>query len=139
MKQYRITLGGETLEVKLLDDPRQEQVRVEIDGEIITVGVSTLASQEAPTLAGAPVPELQPVAAAAPPASNTVSAPLPGVIKLVHVRAGQKVAHDDILVTIEAMKMDNVIRAQREGVISDILVSEGRQVAYGEALLEYES
>ena len=65
-----------------------------------------------------------------------VAAPLPGVIKSIAVRPGQQVAPNDELVVIEAMKMDNVIRATRAGAIGTIHVAEGRQVAYGEALLE---
>jgi len=63
-------------------------------------------------------------------------APLPGVIKSIGVRSGQRVAPGDELLVIEAMKMDNVIRAQRAGVIGVIHVAEGRQVAHGELLLE---
>ncbi|MBE9508922.1 MAG: acetyl-CoA carboxylase biotin carboxyl carrier protein subunit, partial [Chloroflexi bacterium] len=67
---------------------------------------------------------------------STVAAPLPGVIKSIGVRPGQRVAADDELLVIEAMKMDNVIRATRAGTIGTIHVAEGRQVAYGEILLE---
>jgi len=58
------------------------------------------------------------------------------VIKSIAVRPGQQVAPNDELLVIEAMKMDNVIRAQRGGTIGTIHVAEGRQVAYGEHLLE---
>jgi len=44
---------------------------------------------------------------------------------------------DDELLVIEAMKMDNIIRAQRAGTIETIHVTEGRQVAYGDPLLEF--
>ena len=65
-----------------------------------------------------------------------VTAPLPGVVKSIAVRPGQRVAPNDELFVIEAMKMDNVIRATRAGVIGAIHIAEGRQVAYGERLLE---
>ncbi len=67
---------------------------------------------------------------------SVVTAPLPGVIKAIAVRPGQQVAADDELLVIEAMKMDNVIRASRGGTIGAIHVTTGRQVAYGEPLLE---
>ena len=67
---------------------------------------------------------------------STVAAPLPGVIKSIGVRSGQQVAPNDKLLVIEAMKMDNVIRAPRGGTIGTIHVAEGRQVTYGEPLLE---
>ena len=138
MKRYTITLQGQTFDVTVLDDPRGERVRVEVDGEVFEVGV-----EAAPVVAEASVVEAAPtVAPSSTPKSsvatdNTVVAPLPGVIKSVAVRPGQEVAPDDELIVIEAMKMDNVIRATRVGTIGTIHVAEGRQVAYGEPMLDY--
>jgi len=58
------------------------------------------------------------------------------VVKSIAVRPGQQVAAGDELLVIEAMKMDNVIRATREGTVGTIHVTEGRQVAHGEPLLD---
>ncbi len=130
MKRYRIVLEEQTFEVEILDDPRQERVRVRVNGELLTVEVEEL---NAPAPAG-------PQAAAPSPDSNqarTVLAPLPGVVKLVAVRPGQRVSVNDELVVIEAMKMDNVIRAQREGIIGTIHVTVGRQVDHGAPLLDF--
>ena len=143
MKRYRITLENRTFDVKVLDDPHREQVRVEVDGETFVVGVETV-----PVVAGAAAKEAvsATVPSAAPPTptpgsvaatGNAVAAPLPGVIKSIAVRPGQHVATDDELVVIEAMKMDNIIRATRAGAIGTIYVVEGRQVAYGETLLDF--
>jgi biotin carboxyl carrier protein len=142
MKQYRITLESHTFDVKVLDDPRLTQVRVEVDGETFTVGVDAVPL----AVATSPVeetPTAAPVAITPAHTSGqhtqdggTVAAPLPGVIKSVSVRPGQQVAADDELLVIEAMKMDNVIRAPVAGAIGTIHVTEGRQVAYGEPLLE---
>lgn len=138
MKQYRITLEGRTFEVKVLDDPRRERVRVEVDGEVFTVGVESVPATVEETRAQAPQTITAPPPA--PPAATTtervVVAPLPGVVKAIAVRSGQRVAPNDELVIIEAMKMDNIIRATRAGVIGAIYVTEGRQVAYGDPLLE---
>jgi biotin carboxyl carrier protein len=142
MKQYRITLERHTFDVKVLDDPRLTQVRVDVNGKTFAVGV------EAVSLAvpASPVEEAPPAAPVAitpastggqyAPGSRTVAAPLPGVIKSISVRPGQQVAADDELLVIEAMKMDNVIRTPGAGAIGTIHVTEGRQVAYGEPLLE---
>jgi len=146
MKRYRITLEERTFEVKVLDDPRREQVRVEVDGETFTVGVEAAppvaevtAGEAAPTVAPARLPkfpETSEVYKTFGSPGSVVAAPLPGVIKAIAVRPGQQVAADDELLVIEAMKMDNVIRASRRGTIGTIHVAEGRQVAYGEPLLE---
>jgi biotin carboxyl carrier protein len=154
MKQYRITLGDHTFEVKVLDDPRREQVRVEVDGETFTVEVEAMPAV-AEVSVGGTAPAVAPPSTAPTPAAvarlpksrktsevsdspgSTVTAPLPGVIKSIAVRPGQRVAADDELLVIEAMKMDNVIRASRGGTVGTIHVSEGRQVAYGESLLDF--
>ena len=134
MKRYRITLEGQTFDVEVLDDPRQEQVQVKVNGEVFTVGVeATVEAAPAVSATAAPPPTTAPEAAAT---DRVVKAPLPGVIKSIAVRSGQRVAPNDELLVIEAMKMDNVIRAQRAGVIGVIHVAEGRQVAHGEPLLE---
>lgn len=142
MKRYRITLEDHTFDVQVLDDPRRERVRVAVDGEVLTVGVEAMpAVEEAAVEEGVSTPP-QPLAApnlapreATVPA-GTLTAPLPGVIKSIAVRPGQRVAGDDALLVIEAMKMDNVIRAPRAGTVGTVYVAEGRQVAYGEPLLE---
>jgi biotin carboxyl carrier protein len=127
MKRYQITLGDRTYDVKILSDAHKEQVQVEVDGEILTVRVSTVPVAEGITQV-APAP-------AAVPASSMVTSPLPGVIKSIRVQPGQRVSIDDELVVIEAMKMDNIIRAPRTGTVGIIHVTEGRQVAHGEPLL----
>lgn len=127
MKRYQITLGDQTFDVRILSDPHEEQVQVEVNGETLTVGVSTVPVVEGMAQV-APVPS-------AVPASNTVTAPLPGVIRSIRVRPGQQVSMDDELVIIEAMKMNNVICAPWAGTVGLIYVSEGQQVAYGEPLL----
>ena len=145
MKRYRITLDDRTFDVKVLDDPRQEQVRVEVDGEVFSVDVEPLALpvegavEELPPSApptAAPTSHPDGITAAMVETARTVVAPLPGVIKSIAVRPGQEVTLDDELLVIEAMKMDNVIRARRVGTVGTIHVTEGRQVAYGEPLLE---
>jgi biotin carboxyl carrier protein len=141
MKQYRITLEGHVFDVKVLDDPSLEQVRVQVDGEPFTVGVEAVSSgSRAPREEMAldvPAPALPtPAPTGAAQASGTLNAPLPGVIKSIAVRTGQKVARDDALLVIEAMKMDNVIRASCDGAVGVIHVAEGRQVAYGAPLLD---
>jgi biotin carboxyl carrier protein len=140
MKQYRITLEDRSFDVKVLDDPRRERVRVEVDGETFVVGVEAVSAtaeviaREAVPTAAASRPTQAPETVAV--SGNVVAAPLPGVIKSIVVRPNQQVALNDELLVIEAMKMDNVIRATRAGTVGTIYVTEGRQVAYGETLLD---
>ena len=136
MKEYRITLGDHTFDVKVLDDPRQKEVRVEVDGELLTVNVEAMADATATEIAESD-PQEAPSAAPRFTGETTITAPLPGVVKSIAVQSGQRVADGDTLLTIEAMKMDNIIRAPRAGTIDTINVTEGRQVAYGDPLLAF--
>lgn len=143
MRRYLITLEGHTFDVKVLDDPRRDRVRVEVDGEVFTVGVEAgpaeaeVATAEIPP-AAAPsrLPRSSGTSEAPDSSAGTIAAPLPGVIKSIAVRPGQAVAEGDGLLVIDAMKMDNVIRAPCAGTVSRVHVTEGCQVAHGEPLLE---
>ena len=144
MKRYRITLEDQTFDVEVLDDPRQEHVRVRVDGQSFTIGVEDVAEVvEATPGETARTTGSVPLGSTAPERSGgtadrerVVKAPLPGVIKSIAAREGQRVAANDVLLVIEAMKMDNVIRAPCDGMVGTVHVTEGRQVAYGEPLMD---
>jgi pyruvate carboxylase len=57
-----------------------------------------------------------------------VGAPMPGTIGTVPIHVGQKLARGDVLLTLEAMKMETTVRAERDGTIAEILVRPGLQV-----------
>lgn len=57
-----------------------------------------------------------------------VGAPMPGVISRVFVSAGQTIRAGDVLVSIEAMKMETAIHAERDGTVADVLVKAGDQI-----------
>ncbi len=86
-----------------------------------------------------------PAAAAAPrkprPAvgggGSTVSAPMPGVILEVHVKAGDRVERGQQIAVLEAMKMHNLIGAPRAGTIGEVCVTPGQAVGHGDALARY--
>jgi 3-methylcrotonyl-CoA carboxylase alpha subunit len=61
-------------------------------------------------------------------------APLPGVVRAVHVAPGDAVKAGDRLVTLEAMKMEHALRAARDGVVAEVAVAEGETVAEGALL-----
>jgi biotin carboxyl carrier protein len=138
MKRYRITLEDRTFDVRVLDDPRQKRVRVQVNGETLTVDVETLSdpAQEGPAGPGVAAPASTADSLPHPVPSDTlVTAPLPGVVKSIAVHPGQDVATGDRLLVIEAMKMDNVIRAERRGTVATVHVVEGGRVAHGDPLL----
>lgn len=77
-----------------------------------------------------------PAAAPAAAADGTpVTAPLPGNVLSVKVSQGATVKEGDVLLIIEAMKMENEVAAPCDGVVKQILVSQGQMVATGDTLL----
>jgi biotin carboxyl carrier protein len=138
MKRYRITVDGRAYDVRLLSDPHQEQVKVEVNGKPLYVEVQVLpAAEEAADSGPVAAPPTRAVAGA--PAADIMRAPLPGLVKSVAVHPEQRVATGDVLLVIEAMKMDNVIRAPRVGTIRVVHVREGQQVGHGEPMVEFHS
>ena len=68
-----------------------------------------------------------------------VGAPMPGVVATVCVSAGQKVAQGDLLLTIEAMKMETGIHAEADGVVKAVHVAPGAQIDAKDLLVELDS
>lgn len=64
-----------------------------------------------------------------------VSAPLPGVVSEVRVKIGERVGAGDVLLVLEAMKMENEIYAPIDGVVEEINVDVGQQVNRGDRLI----
>ena len=73
-----------------------------------------------------------------PANQNHVGAPMPGVISTVAVSSGQQVSQGDVLVSIEAMKMETALHADREGVIKEVHVKAGDQIDAKDLLIVYE-
>ncbi len=90
----------------------------------------------APAPAPAPAPKAAPAPAAAPPAGATnVNAPMPGNIVSVKVAVGDTVNEGDVLVILEAMKMENEIMAPCAGKVVAISANQGASVNTGDVLV----
>ncbi len=64
--------------------------------------------------------------------------PMPGLVKAVHVVAGQTVAAGDRLAVLEAMKMEHSLTAAADGVVAEVLAQAGDQVEAGAPLIRLE-
>ena len=127
--KYKVTLNGRTYEVE-----------VEAGKAMCVAEYEAFAPAAAP-VAAAPV-AAAPAAAPAPAAGGvtvsggeSVTAPMPGNILKVAVSVGQTVKEGDLLVVLEAMKMENEIYAPCSGVISAIPVSKGSTVDTGATMV----
>ncbi len=98
---------------------------------LVVIGGTAVAAAPAPVAAPAPLAAPAPVAApapAAPVAGEAVKAPMPGNILKVNVAVGQAVKEGDVLIVLEAMKMENEIMAPRAGTVAQVLVQKGATV-----------
>ena len=115
--KYKVTLNGRTYEVE-----------VEAGKAMLLDEYEAIVPAAAPAAAPAP-------AAAAPVAGDAVTAPMPGNILKVNVTPGQAVKEGDVLVVLEAMKMENEILAPKACTVKQVLVSKGSTVDTGATLV----
>ncbi|MCK5130393.1 MAG: biotin/lipoyl-binding protein [Clostridiales bacterium] len=104
--------------------------------EVEEVGGSTHAAAPITTASTAQAPVS--MDSTAPSGSTEVVAPMPGNIINVKVAKGDKVNEGDVLLILEAMKMENNILAEKEGIVNKVLVSVGDTVLQGDILVEIE-
>lgn len=114
---------------------------ITVNGTVYSVTVEEGASTSAAPVAAAPVAAAPAPAAPAPAAapagaqgSVTVNAPMPGKILGVKASVGQAVKKGDVVVVLEAMKMENEIVAPQDGTIASINVAVGDSVDSGAVL-----
>ncbi len=88
------------------------------------------------TLAAAPTVETAVSHAQRTDAASTVVAPMPGVVLHVRVREGELVETGQVLLVLEAMKMENAVTAQSDGTVARVNVRDGDQVSRGDILVE---
>jgi propionyl-CoA carboxylase alpha chain len=73
-----------------------------------------------------------------PDTSKMLLCPMPGLIVKVDVEVGQEVQEGQALCTVEAMKMENILRAERKGVVSKINAAAGDSLAVDDIIMEFE-
>ena len=105
-----------------------KKYRVNVNGTAYEIEVELMGETEATTpVASAP-------AAAAPAGATAINAPMPGTILSVNVQNGQAVKKGDVLMILEAMKMENEIMAPADGTVTAVNVTKGAAVESGTLL-----
>ena len=131
--KYKVTLNNRVYEVEVEE------------GAAMLVDEYELAAPAAPAPAAAPVAVAAPVAAApAAPAApagaalaagEVVKSPMPGNVLKINVAQGQQVKEGDVLLILEAMKMENEVVSTKTGTVAQIVVSKGAVVETGSPLV----
>ncbi len=103
-----------------------KRFNVTVNGKTYDVAVEEIGAGAAPAPAAAP--------AAAAGAGEKVTAPMPGTILDVKASQGQSVSKGDVIMVLEAMKMENDIVAPCDGTVTSIVVKKGDTVQSGDTL-----
>jgi glutaconyl-CoA/methylmalonyl-CoA decarboxylase subunit gamma len=139
VRRYRITIDGLTYEVEI-DDPHARPVTARVSGETFVVEVDSAVDSHQATAGDRPssgdsTTGSRRSATSSAGGQRALTAPIPGTIVAVVATVGQIVKRGDELLTIEAMKMFNVIRSPWAGTIAAVHVAEGRRVLHGDLLV----
>lgn len=147
MKEYKYIINGNEYSVNI-DSIQGNKANVTVNGKAYDVEIvgkevksatpkpaPSPAPKPAPAPAAAPAPKAAPAPAPAKPATSgegtPFKAPLPGTIVDIKASVGQQVAIGDVVLILEAMKMENEITAEKAGTITAISVNKGDTVMEG--------
>ena len=160
MSEYKFNVNGDPYEVKI-DGIENGVANVSVNGKALKIDIESCGFSQinaafpiqvsgqtqkpsaAPVSkpAAKPAPAAAPAAAPAPVASpaaevqgTKVESPLPGVIRSISVKPGDKVQENQIIITLEAMKMENEICAECSGTVLAVNVAVGQSVMEGQVL-----
>ena len=123
--KYKVTLNGRTYEVEV------EAGKAMLLDEYEAIAPTPVAAAPAAVAAPAAAAPAAPVASAVTAAGETVAAPMPGTILGVNVKEGDAVTAGQVLCILEAMKMENEIKAPGAGTVKQVLVARGQAVETG--------
>ena len=142
----RVKVGKRWYTVEV-SDPTADPVVALVDGEEVQVHIQRTTPTAEPEQAVAPAPVPAPAPTPAAPAPAPVSpehpgdtrqfrSPMPGVILSVAVQVGDQVVTGDEICILEAMKMQQMLRADWSGIVSKVHVQSGQQVLDGDPIVD---
>ena len=144
MKKFKFTIAGQPYDTTV-NEIEPNVCEVTVNGTVFHVEIEkqeTLKKKPVvaprPAATGAAAPAAKPAAAPAAAGTTVVKSPLPGSIVKVMVQAGQEIKKGDTLLTMESMKMENVIASEVTGKVKSVLVQPGQNVMQDDKLVEIE-
>ena len=142
--KYTVTVENKSYEVDV-EDVHARPIIARVNGERFEVHPNSLdeiiPAQETKAAASSNIqaPALhQPGPAGVAGSGNERTAPLPGTVVEMFVKAGEEIDAGHVVLVIEAMKMKNSIRSTRAGKVAEVLVSAGQTVAHKQPLVRFE-
>lgn len=142
MRQYDFTIHGNEYHVELQSfedniaevDVNGTTFKVEVKREIKKQKTPVLVRRASVKPTGKDTPKTE--SPLAPKGAGVIKAPLPGTIFKMNVKAGDEVKKGDVLLIMEAMKMENNIESDMNGKVLSVKVKENDSVLEGDILLE---
>lgn len=135
MKTFKVTVDGQSYVVEVEDITNNTNTtrleKVDHDNKSAAAGAVTKPAQV--TTSGAKDPKKTPATSAG--SGMSVKAPMPGSVLDVKVQEGDIVNDGDVLLVLEAMKMENELTASKSGTIMQVLVKKGDTVNSGDPLI----
>lgn len=121
---YKVTLNGKNYEVEV---EKGEAIVLDISDVSATTAVAPVVADAAAVPAVSVAPAMS--------GGDPLNAPMPGTILSVKVAAGQQVKKGQVLLVLEAMKMENEIVSPRDATIAQVVVTQGASVNAGDPML----
>lgn len=128
--KYKVTLNGRTYEVEV--EQGKAMLTDEYEAYAPAPAAPAAPAAAAPAAPAAPAPAAAPAVTAA---GEPVNSPMPGTILRVEVAQGAAVKEGQLLVVLEAMKMENEIFAPKDGTVAQIVAPKGSTVETGSPLI----
>jgi biotin carboxyl carrier protein len=136
MKYYTITVNGNTYEVSVEEGIGSTQAAAPVSPSVAPQPVAVAKpAAPAPKAPATPAAPAKPAASATSAGSIKISSPMPGKILALKANVGQAVKKGDVVLILEAMKMENEIVSPQDGTIASINVTVGQTVEAGNLLI----
>ncbi len=135
-----VKVGEKTYEVRLIDvdsDPDTGEYLFEMNGELIRVKATDVV-KGGDTVSAGPPPQIKKAKPTLDAVSGGVTAPMPGKIVRVLVQPGDNVEAGQVVVILEAMKMENELSVLSKGTVKQVAVDPGDSVQGGQLLVSLE-
>src|SRR5690606_30958990 len=139
MKNFTFRINENNYGVKILSQ-ENNTIELEVNGTTYSVKLKEeIKKVKTPILVRKPISgAIEPVKVNPVSSRAKIIAPIPGTILSINVKVGDTIKENDLLLVLEAMKMENSIVSEKSGVVTAIKVAVGQQVLQGEVMIELE-